>query len=576
MFFPVVVLVAILPGLYALRNWDLTPPGPWWGLRGLAVLEGNFLDQTSLAGLPKGPEARTYQLVALQPPLYAWLEALFLRISPDRTPVATVLPSYAAGALVVILIYLLGKLWRGPGVGLVAAVITAFNRALLVQMQQATPTTCGLAGALAAVLSYGYYLESREGRRIGWIVLGGLSLGLSLLSVGAFGLLVLPVILLHRAFLSPSVPEIRSRHRWRDAVPVLAGASALAIGLILAAPWHAMMIERHGRMFLAALMAPPQADGADLTLLARLIDLAPATLPLALFAAARSARRLLTAEGEDRQMVGGALCMAWLAVAAVAPSALSRGPRPALNLFLLMPLNLMAASAIVDLSGRRIAARTLCWLAPASAVTVAWWTSAHVREAVADLIARRSPDAASVLGMHLALDLVLVMAVAVRGLDRWARRRDDRRLTVLGVYLGAVLAITMASGLREVRFRHRETADLLALRDAILRREAARPFSVMAVVGPAVLPGDGGVRPGGRLRFLLRATLPRLAQIDLIHTEDLRKLPGGQRLIIITGAASRLDYASQAGLGLEAIHPGRSGVLEAFATRDDSGKLTRR
>jgi hypothetical protein len=38
MFFPLVVLVAVLPGLYALKSWDLNPPRPWWGLRGLAVL----------------------------------------------------------------------------------------------------------------------------------------------------------------------------------------------------------------------------------------------------------------------------------------------------------------------------------------------------------------------------------------------------------------------------------------------------------------------------------------------------------------------------------------------------------
>ncbi len=40
MFFPLVVLAAVLPGLYALNWWNLTPPGPWWGLRGLAVLDG--------------------------------------------------------------------------------------------------------------------------------------------------------------------------------------------------------------------------------------------------------------------------------------------------------------------------------------------------------------------------------------------------------------------------------------------------------------------------------------------------------------------------------------------------------
>ena len=33
MFFPLVVLVAVLPGMVALNSWDLTPPGPLWGLR---------------------------------------------------------------------------------------------------------------------------------------------------------------------------------------------------------------------------------------------------------------------------------------------------------------------------------------------------------------------------------------------------------------------------------------------------------------------------------------------------------------------------------------------------------------
>ena len=36
----------LLPGMAALNAWDLTPPGPMWGLRGLAVLDGLVLDQT--------------------------------------------------------------------------------------------------------------------------------------------------------------------------------------------------------------------------------------------------------------------------------------------------------------------------------------------------------------------------------------------------------------------------------------------------------------------------------------------------------------------------------------------------
>lgn len=579
MFFPVVVLVAILPGLYALRNWDLNPPGPWWGLRGLAVAEGRVLDQTTMPGLPPGPEARSYRAVALQPPMYAWLEALGLTLSADRAPFASVIPSYAAGALVVMLVYGLGKLWRGPEVGLLAAVLTGFNHALLVQMQQATPATLGLAGALASVYGYGMYLEANEGRRFGWILFGGFGLGLSLLSVGALGFAVVPTILLHRAAIAPVSPSWRRvgpRRWWREHSTLVAGAFALFIGLAIAGPWHVLMGMRHGRGFVAALLAPPQASEMTGGFASRLIELAPATLVFGIYGAARAFRRVIAAREEDRGLVGGTLCLAWLMVASVAPMVLSEGPRPALNLLLLMPLNLFAAATIADLANRVIDARALSWLAPVSAATTTWWTSTHLRVATSEILAMRTPTSNSALGLYLALGLALAMLVAVRGLDVWSRQNDDRRRMILGGCLVLVVGGTIAAGLREVRFRHRETSELLALREAILLRHADRPFTSMAVVSNTPTSDVAGARPGGRLRFLLRATLPELAQIDVVTVEDLHKLPGGQRLVILSGSKGRFDYASQSRLGLEAIYPGRSGELEAFATRSDGAKSARR
>ena len=91
-YFPLVVLMAVLPGLYALNSWDLTPPGPWWGLRGLAVLDGWYLDQVPAAdAIATRVEAQAFRAVAFQPPLYAWLEAMGLALGGDRDPCATVL-----------------------------------------------------------------------------------------------------------------------------------------------------------------------------------------------------------------------------------------------------------------------------------------------------------------------------------------------------------------------------------------------------------------------------------------------------------------------------------------------------
>ena len=118
MFFPLVVLVAILPGLTALNSWDLTPPGPLWGLRALAVLDGLAIDQVPAAVTikPSG-ESAALRALSFQPPLYAWLAALGMRLTADLDPLASVLPSYVAGALVVVLVYMHGRVWRGAAWG---------------------------------------------------------------------------------------------------------------------------------------------------------------------------------------------------------------------------------------------------------------------------------------------------------------------------------------------------------------------------------------------------------------------------------------------------------------------------
>lgn len=582
MFFPLVVLVAVLPGLYGLNSWDLTPPGPWWGLRSLAVLDGFVLDQVPAASqITPGAEASAFQSVASQPPLYAWLEAAGFALSSSRDPLASVLPSYVAGAVVVILVYLHGRLWRGPGVGLIAALLTGFNRNLLLQMQQASPTTLALAGVLGALLCYGWHLrvisESSGGDLwswggpIFWTVLGGLAMGLSLLSVGLFGFLAVPIVLLHQVYLRAGAPRGERERRWwlgwLENPTLRAGALALGVALLVAAPWHLWMIQRHGKSIITSLFFPfDVVDGPRLGLLARLIRLAPATLALGLYASVRAVRQALASENDDRATIGGAFWVIWLGVAALVPAFWPTGPWHLAGLFLLIPLNLLAAQAVSDLAGRRIPVRALTWLAPLTAVTVAWWVSASLRSSINDLAQGRA-DSATTLGLHLALDLLIVTVFLTRRLDRWARRRDDRQRKVLAGFLIAVLVVTVAAGGREVQFRHQETDDLLMLRTMILRRDREHPFQLVVVVGPEAsrVTPDGPI-PGGRLRFILRSALPLLPQQDLANTDDLLALPDSDRLVILAGNEQRLPYALQSRLKLEAIHPGRMGVLDAFAT----------
>ena len=252
---------------------------------------------------------------------------------------------------------------------------------------------------------------------------------------------------------------------------------ALGIAMTVSLPWFVLMVEAHGWEAVAALRVPPDGLLADrkLSLLPRLIELAPVTLPLGLFGAVRAIRSALVDESNTHETVGGSLWVVWLAVAALVPAVWPSGPQSVFDLILLVPLSLLAAQTIVDLVNRRVSVRTLIGLAPATAMSVAWWASDDLSEAVDDLIHGRA-DTATALGLHLALDLVLASVWIIRALYRWARRRDDHQRWILAIFLILVLAISVVGGLREVLFRHSETHDLLSLRTMILRRNRDSPF----------------------------------------------------------------------------------------------------
>jgi 4-amino-4-deoxy-L-arabinose transferase-like glycosyltransferase len=599
MVFPLVVLVAVLPGLVALNTWDLTPPGPFWGLRGLAVLDGLVLDQTS-AALEIEPlrEATAFEAVAYQPPLYAWLVALGFWLSPDRNPQASVLPSYLFGAIAVVLVYLHGRLWRGSGLGVTAAILVGFNQNLLLRMQEGTPATVALCAILSvlAVYSWREQLVSTLARPwpwaspTVWAILGGLALGSALLALGTLALLVIPIVLLHQYYLQAAgaLASERSLRNlwwpdWRRCTGRLHGLLALGVALIVFAPWLFMMFRLHGWRAWSALEIPPEGLLADrhLSLLPRLIELAPAVLPLAALGTVRAIRSALVDEANSREAVGGSLWVIWLGVAALAPVVWPGAPQGDLELVLLVPVSLLAAQTVVDLVNRRVSLRALIWLAPATTLTVAWWASIDLHNAIDDLLHRRA-TAATALGLHLVADLVVASVWALRALYRWARRRDARQRFILATFLLVVMAVTIGEGLREVMFRHDATHVLLSLRTVILRRNRDSPFQLVAVVSPqsslsvrasAQTVADRSL-PGGRLRFILKTALPQVPQRHLKTIDELFQLPDGHRLIILAGAEQHLSSAEQLKLGLEAIHPGRSGILDAYATTQK--RVTRR
>jgi hypothetical protein len=350
---------------------------------------------------------------------------------------------------------------------------------------------------------------------------------------------------------------------------------ALGVALAVSLPWFVFMFDSHGWELAAALANPPYelSSGRHPSLFHRLIELAPVGLPLGLLGAVRAVRSALADEFDTRENVGGSLWVIWLGLASLAPAIWPGGPHRAFDLVLLVPLHLLAAQTIADLVNRRLAIRALIGLVPATALCIIWWASDDLGTALTSLIRGRA-NAATALGLHLALDVLVVSILAVRALYRWAHRHDDRQRRVLIASLVFILIAAVGCGLKEVLFRHSETHDLLSLRTMVLRRDRDRAFDVLAVVSSNWSPPDhdrSGPEtdrplPGGRLRFILRTALPRLRQRDLNRIDDLFSLPEGPRLIVLAGAEQRLSSFDQSKLGIEAIHPGRSGILDAYAT----------
>jgi hypothetical protein len=560
-------------------------------MRGLAVLDGWLLDQVPAAVAIKPiAEATAFRAVAYQPPLYAWLEAIAFQLSTDCNPLLAALPSYLAGALMVVLVYLHGCLWRGPGLGLTAALLVAFNQNVLLRMQEATPTTLVVCGILTALLSYGWHsrLTAECSRSRLWFssttsaLVGGIALGLALLTLGGFAGIVIPIVLVHQSYLRTTLISSSQqsyvplgRRGGQGSRGLIDGSVAVGLALIVCLPWFIFMVRAHGWVAATALGSAPDGLLADhqLSLLPRLIVLAPASLPLGLFGAIQAIRSGLLDEANTGEATSGSFWVIWFAIAALLPIAWPSGPQSAFDLVILVPLSLLAGQTIGDLINRRVSVRALVVLAPATALSIAWWTSADLSEAIGDLTDGRA-DAATALGLHLALDLVIASVWISRWLNRWAYHRDDRQRWILGLFLVGVLTIVVIGGLREVAFRHSETRDLLALRTMILRRNRDIPFRTVAVISPPQLAVAGNRRdpetdqplPGGRLRFILKSALPRLPQCDLHSIDELFSLPGEQRLIVLAGTEQSLSSADQLKLGVEAIHPGRSGMLGAYAT----------
>lgn len=623
MFGPLAVLIAILPGLYGLSHWDLTPPGPWWGLRGLAVLDDHlWLDQSQMADDILGRmEYSTLRRIALQPPFYAWLEALFIGISPTRSPLAAVLPSYFSGVVLILMVYLQGRTWSKPGTAILAAWIFAFHDHTLDTMQRAGPASLGAASLLGAIQFYSLHiLAGQDGRIRGRILYAmgcGACLGVSLMSVGLVGLMLVPVIGFHQVALNAGESPLERTRYWYEAWRVIPGlfygSTAMAVAMVIAAPWHVWMTMVHASDFWLSLIEPTRPMGlVHHGPWGFLVEASPVLLSLALFAGWTAVSYSLSPTSRKQQadlqmkqaqwlrerqsdfgtkdQNGLILWTIWAVIALILSIYWPLGPQNTLGLLLAAPLSLLAGHSIRGLAQREISARILIWITPLTVFSLLWHQSTWFRDSLGILqqsklseIFRNPATAvfAALFCLRLWGQLIIYLC---RNRLVWSR-------VVLGFYFFTILTVQTGIGVKVLSFRHTITRQLLDLREAIIRRNNRIPIEKIYVIGsispvdlarmrPDLVEPDplvtlrvgvlnrpnSGIDPAGRLRFILHSALPRAPQSDFESVESLFDVPVSQRLVIVVGNESRVSIADQSRLGLEPIHPGVANILTAFAT----------
>ena len=158
---------------------------------------------------------------------------------------------------------------------------------------------------------------------------------------------------------------------------------------------------------ITALALPPTSNWSTRTgLLPRLIKLRR-NAAAGFFGAVRAIRSALVDESETRETA--AVHSGWSGWRSPRwPDGLAKRTAQSVRPVMLLPVSLLAAQTIADLANRG-SRRVVILLAPATAMSIAWWASADLSEAVEDLI-RGQADTATALGLHLALDLVVASA----------------------------------------------------------------------------------------------------------------------------------------------------------------------
>ena len=504
---PLVVLLAILPGLYALEHQALSDADSLWGIKSLEILSapdiGSVVDPGGIH--PDVP-------LKWQPPLASWLTTLAMSMVETWRPAGLVLVSYLSTVGLIGMLFMLCRRLVGSRLAFWTVLLAACHGPLLHQVQ--TPAPHSLAMLLVLVVFWGYlgHVLDASGIVSFKLLAGGVAWGLCLLTGGPLALaLVVPLLVyvlgMRREDARGRLDAPDSSKRVWSGTPALGSLLLLVLtGFAVGGWWILMMGSRHGSEFWSGWFCGPiyDADEQSSTVMWREANVVAAVAAYRfvailgmlsgpwLFGLWHACREVFTSTEATRRcwfgfliawtVFGLAVWVSWMrdSVGIASRAELWQG-------FVLLPCIAIAAHGIDEISRRRVHVLLVAVFVCVPLVTIRW----------ADLALRNGTAERSSSWWWAAGLTAGVLILAGWWLREYCRDRDHRQRWVLNLLVVTLLITNAAVGFRSVWLSNEHDRGMSAFREQLASIDGVERCTLLTMR-----------KAPTRLRFLLWSLWP--------------------------------------------------------------------
>jgi 4-amino-4-deoxy-L-arabinose transferase-like glycosyltransferase len=486
---PLLFLLAVLPGLFALQYRTLDESTAIWGLKCL-----ESVSPTSAELFAGATRSADVEMLRWQPPLASWLTGQIMALVGPSHWMGLLVVSFASTVGLIFSMFFLCRRLVGSRFAFWTILLLALHPMLLRQIQNPAPQSLALFAAVVSFWAFIAHRQDEESLVSFKLLASGIALGICLLAGGPISLIVVAILLVHVLALrgdslSPGRrPRAERKQVWTGWPALQSLLVVVATAFAVGGWWVMMMSWQYGLQFWEGWLggAAQLPAGSELTVrarkvLGRFIHMNGGVFGLTLLGLYCAARGLIHPTDETRRRRLQFL-VAWAGTAAIVWLKLARDGSVASYVlalwdgFLMLPCIALAALAIDEISRRAV---SLPVAVGASCVSfAAALVSPSLRAETIDIAESwvKSPLSKS---LGLVALLVAILVIATRMLATLGTRVETRRQLLLTMLLVAQLGVNAGIGLATARRRTPEDKALASCRNELSAVQGVRDCTIV-------------------------------------------------------------------------------------------------